>query len=348
MKLLKHMSELYDEELDRRSQELFDKNFIQLALGEQEKVHQYIHDISNPIWAPIFINGKKVEYEISNIGTVKNLKTGKLLSTYVADKNKYRYVSLTVNHVQYRKTIHRLVAIAFIPNPENKPEVNHINCKKWLNWVGNLEWNTRQENADNAVKDGLMLSGSKQPGSKFNEQDAHNVCKLAEQGLGYKKISEKLGISKSFVIGILFRNEWKEISKDYNLPDHKSFADEETIHSICILLQSGERICDICKQTGLDRSLVDSVKQGKAWRRISNNYDIPGLEKVNVRDKKSTKIYSLLNQGIMDTNEIISRLSLPDTKGTKKYIAKLRRKVRAKQVESSTTIESTTSNDVGK
>ena len=82
-------------------------------------------------------------YSISNLGNVKNDKTGRILKTYTKPSG-YKQVQLG------RKTIplyiHRLVAKAFIPNDDNKPQVNHKNGDKSDNRVENLEWVTASEN----------------------------------------------------------------------------------------------------------------------------------------------------------------------------------------------------------
>lgn len=69
---------------------------------------------------------------------------------------KYRAVSIQENGKQVHLFVHRLVAEAYIPNPENKPEVNHLDGDPSNNNVENLEWCTRRENAVHAVKTGLM------------------------------------------------------------------------------------------------------------------------------------------------------------------------------------------------
>lgn len=84
-------------------------------------------------------------YEVSNTGLVRNIKTGNLIKPEIQFKGYYR-VQLYKNNKKRNYRIHRLVAEAFIDNPENKPHVNHKNLDKSNNCVENLEWVTWQEN----------------------------------------------------------------------------------------------------------------------------------------------------------------------------------------------------------
>jgi hypothetical protein len=65
-------------------------------------------------------------------------------------------VRLCVNGVKCSRSVHRMVAIAVLPNPLNKLEVNHINGVRQDNWLGNLEWTTKAENMQHAVDTGLI------------------------------------------------------------------------------------------------------------------------------------------------------------------------------------------------
>lgn len=83
----------------------------------------------------------------------------------VPKKNTYGYMWLRVRPCGKQYKVHRIVAMAFIPNPEHKPQVNHIDGNKQNNHVSNLEWATAKENVNHALKTGLLkpLYGEKSP-----------------------------------------------------------------------------------------------------------------------------------------------------------------------------------------
>lgn len=94
---------------------------------------------------------KKIEgyplYSVSNFGQIRNDKTNKILKGG-PDTYGYPIVILCNNGQKRTRTVHRIVAEAFIPNPQNKPQVNHIDGDKKNNCISNLEWVTNQENSD--------------------------------------------------------------------------------------------------------------------------------------------------------------------------------------------------------
>lgn len=103
------------------------------------------------IWQPIM--GYERRYMISTFGRVKSLASNCILRQY--DRKGYPHVGLFKDAKHTRVKVHRLVAIAFIPNPENKPFVNHKDGTRDNNHVDNLEWVTNQEN----IKHGMGLKG---------------------------------------------------------------------------------------------------------------------------------------------------------------------------------------------
>ena len=93
-------------------------------------------------------------YMISTDGQVKNIKTGKILKGF-KNKKGYLQVPFYKNGKRIQPYIHKLVAEAFIDNPENKTQVNHIDGNKTNNNVNNLEWCNNRENQIHAIKNHL-------------------------------------------------------------------------------------------------------------------------------------------------------------------------------------------------
>lgn len=96
-------------------------------------------------------------YTLSSDGKIYSKYTGKILKP-VVDITGYPIVSLVNKEGKFKKSIHRLVALHYLPNPENKPHVNHIDGDKTNYKLDNLEWATQKENAQHALKNGLLDS----------------------------------------------------------------------------------------------------------------------------------------------------------------------------------------------
>jgi len=115
-------------------------------------------NLPNEIWKDI--EGYEGYYEVSNLGRIKSLKTNhgkdQILIRKTYDRpNQYTTINFTVKGVARTCSVHRLVAIAFIPNPDHKRTVNHIDGNKHNNLVTNLEWATYSENIRHAYSTGL-------------------------------------------------------------------------------------------------------------------------------------------------------------------------------------------------
>lgn len=98
------------------------------------------------IWRDV--KGFKDYYMVSNYGRVRSLRNDKILKPIVNYKG-YLLVQLSLNGYKKNKRIHRLVAEAFIPNPDSLQEVDHIDNNRQNNFADNLRWATGSENTRN-------------------------------------------------------------------------------------------------------------------------------------------------------------------------------------------------------
>ena len=227
----KDLLKLLQTDQNRRAMELYWKRFDQLSIAEKIQIDKFVFDYINPQWKRIYIKDQWTHYEVSNIGQVRNMKTNQIL---IANLNMdgYPTVGLSIHNddnIHYHRQtcrVHRLVALMFIPNPENKPQVNHISGIKTCNWVGNLEWNTQEENITHAYATGLMRhkKGIESSRCQHTEEQVHQVCQMIQDDIPVYKIAEKLNTTRAFVMGIKYHGNWKEIADKYNFPNHKQCA----------------------------------------------------------------------------------------------------------------------------
>ncbi len=156
-------------------------------------------------------------YEVSNYGNVKSIdhfvrsknnskrvQKGRLLTKPKTVKG-YLQVSLSNNGIRFNTGVHRLVALAFIPNPENKPQVNHINGIKDDNSLENLEWCTNKENQIHAVKNNLCNPnlGEKHHNSKLTNEQVKNARRMFKLGMDNITLSRLYNISAPAMSKIL-------------------------------------------------------------------------------------------------------------------------------------------------
>jgi len=150
-------------------------------------------------------------YLISDRGMVFNLKFKRFLKPS-NDGRGYFYVNLWKNGVEKNQKIHRLVALAFLLNPENKRTINHIDGCKANNHVSNLEWNTHSENIHHACDTGLMQRGEKNGQAKLNESQVLEIRRLHATG-NYTQtaLGKNFGVDNSLIGYIVRRKNWKHI-----------------------------------------------------------------------------------------------------------------------------------------
>jgi|GEM_PF-1307571 len=237
-------------------------------------------------WKRFKTDGIESNYEISSYGNVRNIVTGKQLRVHIDyTRGGYPRVALSINGKDKHYSVHRLVALTFIPNPdpENKPQVNHIDGVKTNNCVDNLEWVSFKENIEHAMKTGLKPS--------HDEKTIRKVCKMLEKGKSIYHIAKKLNVTTAFVSGIKYNGNWNEIRSEYNIPKFNTYGDrsKEQNNMIDELLKRGLRSKkEILQIVGLPdtKANINYIK----WRIRDNNYLNPSKKKFRCKlDKSSEK-----------------------------------------------------------
>lgn len=185
------------------------------TLMNDETVWLNLEDLPHEEWRDVI--GYEGFYQVSNLGRVKSLKCNKpkILKAYFYRQDEYLAVELFIHSKQKPIKIHRLVAEAFLPNPDNKPQVNHIDGNKLNNRLTNFEWVTVGENVRHAYKLGLIKrkSGCEHHQAKLTEEQVRYIRKVCIPG------DRKFGINalaRKFVIGVqtMFRVYTRESYKD--------------------------------------------------------------------------------------------------------------------------------------
>ena len=138
------------------------------------------------------LHNKYSDYALTVDGSVISMKYGKRNKMTPSLSNcGYLMVCLRQNGKQYLKSVHRLIAQTFIPNPENKPQVNHIDSDKTNNTVSNLEWCTAKENQTHAIKAGIFAFSDKEHLIKMRKSAIESVAKFTKTEADMIKIIYK-------------------------------------------------------------------------------------------------------------------------------------------------------------
>lgn len=161
------------------------------------------------VWKQI----ENYDYEINPEGTVRRISTKKVKKSFKRPDG-YIGIQLYKSKTEIKNfQLHRLIAIAFIENPEKKDVINHKDSNRENNSLDNLEWVTKKENDKHAYEFGYASNkGSKNGFSVLTEEKVLEIRKRRiENNLSYQMLSELYNVSRATVIGIIQRKSWKHI-----------------------------------------------------------------------------------------------------------------------------------------
>lgn len=169
------------------------------------------------IWLPVI--GKEGLYEVSNMGRVKSLpriiknsNNRSVRERIMAVVKNKGYVVVGLQGNKSNIGVHRLVAAAFIPNPDNKPFINHKNGVRNDNRVENLEWCTQKENVHHAFETGLIPTGEKTKQTTLSNAEVVEIYKKSKNQ-PHKTLAKEYNTTVSVVNHIAIKANWKRVLK---------------------------------------------------------------------------------------------------------------------------------------
>lgn len=256
---------------------------------------------NDEIFKDILISNIMPIYKISNYGTIINKNSNSQVSQSLTNDGYLRVSLKMIDGSNKHYLVHRLVLMVFCPieNPENF-EVNHIHGIKNDNRVSQLEWVTTMENNHHAFRTGLNNNiAENHANAVLSNSEVIKICELLSLGTPIHEICNimnNIGLKDPYrsIIGILNRDSWTSISKDYIFPEYKNlrntFTDKE-VHSICAGLQNDLGYKDILLSIGINISLlsqdelenycniISNIRIGKYYKNISKDYNLISTEK---------------------------------------------------------------------
>ena len=256
-----------------------------------KKMIQLGKEILDERWKIVYIDGKETMYEVSNKGNIRNHITGKLIKTSI-NRDGYQKFNLCINGKKYTKTIHRLVALAFIDNPYDKPLVNHKDGNKLNCEDSNLEWATSKENMQHAIQTGLAgRIGVTNPRNKYSEEQVHQVCKLLEDGKSAKDVARILSVSINLVSNIRDGKNWTSISKFYDVQNSpmNHMRPKESRGKLIELIRDGYSNKEIVLMTGLPNTSLNMEYVGQFRRKLLKRSTTIEHSDVGVNTTSSSK-----------------------------------------------------------
>ena len=250
------------------------------------------------IWKDI--EGYEGHYQVSNLGRIMSIerlttsksekKPRKFGGIYLKyqDNDGYKMVSLCKNSIQKYMSVHRIVGKAFIPNPNNCPDINHKNLNKSDNRVENLEWVTEKQNIQHAIANGRI-------NHIFGENNHKSILtwelikQIREEYLLNNKISQsalgkKYGVSKYAITAVISNEHWfdseyqklidsGEVQNRYNQStdgennSQAKLTEKDIIYIRQIDLNKQSR-AQIAKIYNVSTGCIDNIVTRKSWKHI--------------------------------------------------------------------------------
>ena len=243
------------------------------------------------------IEGYKGIYQVSSQGKVRKLKSS----------GEYQYLNMGMSTDGYRRQaltntegvrsghlkVHRLVAQAFIPNPENKPTVDHINGDKLNNTVENLRWATMAEQNRWSIEIGLKnIAGEHNGASKLRNSDVEDIIgELLKQDKSITEIAKHYSIAISAISSINTGRKWSSVLPDVQRPireyKRKKTLTTQEVENIIHKLQTTPRTFkNIAVDTETNPDVIKNINNGRHYKQVLPHIQRPIRKKSGSKNKE--------------------------------------------------------------
>lgn len=216
-------------------------------------------------------NIENSKYSIDVEGNAYN-KNGKKL---VPIKTRKGYTTVKIVYLDKKvktKLLHRLVAETYLPNPENKQQVNHINGIKSDNRLVNLEWCTQEENLAHAKYVLGVIGGEASPRSTITAETVHAICKMLTENYRNIDIAKLLNVKVNIIRDIRTKKSWELITAQYEFSRRKENISNETFIWVCECLEKGCSTKEIMEKSKLSKDCISRIRTRKLRAHLSKDY----------------------------------------------------------------------------
>lgn len=258
------------------------------------------------------VPGYENRYRASNLGQVKRINRttcrgkpleSKILTQRINHKG-YFTVRLNLSDKSISISTHRLVALAFISNPDNLPQVNHIDGIKIHNFPDNLEWMTNSGNQLHAYRTGLrkLPVGELNANTSLTSQEVSQIIEEYNSGKMLPEIAKERNINLSIIRNIIYGRSWTDEGKAIlKRDDRKVWTSKRVKESIISKYKNKEKSNMI-----VVAQLTKEGNEVARFRSIKQAADITGIPKVSISsvvndvkfyNKDKTKYYTMKDAG---------------------------------------------------
>ena len=242
-----------------------------------------LEDFENEIWLDAPEDKFGNYYQASSLGRIKTKPLSKkcknnylchsnsIIKKQQINRTSYLVCGLSIKNSKTAQVqVHQFIALAFIPNPENKPCINHKNFIRTDNRVCNLEWCTKKENSQHAIE--KFKRGEHSALSKLTQEDVINIFNSSES---MDIICSKYLIDTHTVVRIKEKKTWKHLTKSLGEPapfKRNSYykIDMNIANKIRYEHKNGTKTRFLIKKYGIQKSQIQAIVNNKRWVIQSN------------------------------------------------------------------------------